>query len=80
MSCPYFRHSQAPLCRLVKEGSGRVPARCADSFCRDEYSACPIFRFAKATGHGVHRADFLAWLVRGIRPGQLAPTESPLTP
>jgi hypothetical protein len=43
------------------------------ALCRGEFTTCPAYRFVRAAGREVHPADFTAWVVRGIGPGEVDP-------
>ncbi len=77
LACPFFRRTQPPQCRAVSGGPGHPPARAVAALCRGEFGACPAYRYIRAAGRTVHPADFVAWLVRGIGPGQVEPATEP---
>jgi hypothetical protein len=45
------------------------------ALCRAEFTTCAAYRFVRSAGRGVHPADFVAWVVRGIGPGEVDPPE-----
>ncbi len=80
MSCPLLRRSQAPRCRAVAGDPAPLGPGVIASYCRGHYGGCPAYRYLRAAGHLVHPADFRAWVVDGISPGQVdAPSPSPGT-
>ena len=70
MVCPLLKRG-APRCGAVEGDGPRLPAVVLDTFCRGAFERCPALRFFHAAGQPVHPADFSAWVLRGVTPGQV---------
>jgi hypothetical protein len=71
MSCPLLRRSHPAVCRAVSDGPVPLGQQILAAYCRGPYGDCPAYRFVRASGHLVHPADFRAWVVQGVAPGQV---------
>ncbi len=70
MTCPLLRRSHPLLCRAVAGAQEPLPGDVVAAYCRGPYGGCPAFRYVRASGRLLHRADFRAWVVIGISPGR----------
>lgn len=70
MMCPLLRRSHPPMCRAVAGELEPVPRDVAAAYCHGPYGNCPAYRYVRASGRLLHRADFRAWVVMGISPGR----------
>jgi hypothetical protein len=71
MTCPFLRRSQAPACRAVADAPAPLSREIVATYCRGPHGNCPAYRYVRAAGHAVHPADFRAWVVRDVAPGQV---------
>jgi hypothetical protein len=77
VACPFYRRSHPGECRAVAGEPGRPPQRVAAALCRGAFERCAAYGFVRAAGKPVNRADFDAWVVRGIEPGRAEPAGEP---
>ncbi len=71
MPCPLLRRSHAPACRAVADAPAALGREVLATYCRGPYGDCPAYRYVRAAGRPVHPADFRAWVVLDVAPGQV---------
>ena len=81
MPCPLSKRAQLPECHAVAGRAEHPPREIVAAFCRGRFGDCPGYRYVRATGRALHPADFRAWVILGLDPGQTDPSEpAPETP
>ncbi len=77
MVCPFLRRSHPAGCRGVAYGAEPLPREVLAAYCRGGWSTCPGYRYVRASGQLMHPADFRAWVVLGVVPGQIGSSANP---